>query len=120
MTIRFATVILLLLGVGALGTASAITGFKIVDAVNAKLPKQEQFEPLGWYLTKTIRLHREYRRLYPTGRLLWRQGIFASFMLGGIVLAGVLMGISLVGITWLAGSGAVLLWFTYFRSSARP
>lgn len=41
----------------------------MVDEVNEKLPKENQFDLLGWYLPKTLRLHREYKRLYPTGQL---------------------------------------------------
>jgi hypothetical protein len=45
---------------------------EMVDRVNEKLPEGEQFGALGWYLPKTQRLHREYRRLYPDGHLLLR------------------------------------------------
>src|ERR1700733_6984062 len=55
------------------GTACAIIGnfasYEMMDKVNDKLPKADQFDPLGWHPTKTLRLHREYRRLYPEGRL---------------------------------------------------
>jgi hypothetical protein len=45
---------------------------EMVDKVNEKLPEGGQFGALGWYLPKTQRLHREYRRFYPDGRLLLR------------------------------------------------
>jgi hypothetical protein len=44
----------------------------MVDAVNARLPKERQFGLLGWYLPKTMLLHREYKKLCPDGRLLLR------------------------------------------------
>jgi hypothetical protein len=49
-------------------TATFKTG--MVDQVNDRLPKKEQFDPLGWYLSKYQRLQREYKRLYPEGLLL--------------------------------------------------
>jgi len=55
--------------------------------VNEKLPNDEQFQHLGWYLTKTARLRREYQRLYPTGNLLRRQRILWWLALVCLVLA---------------------------------
>ena len=55
------------------GSACAIqanlASLEMVDKVNEKLPKNEQFEQFGWYPSKTQRLHREYKRLYPSGHL---------------------------------------------------
>lgn len=81
----------LLLCVAGLGLSSSITQFAIVDAVNEKLPKGEQFQHLGWYLTKTAQLHREYRRLYPTGNLLRRQRILGAIMLVCFIAAVLLL-----------------------------
>jgi hypothetical protein len=55
--------------VSACGIIATIANFEMVEKVNDKLPKEEQFGALGWYLSKTLRLHLEYRRLYPDGRL---------------------------------------------------
>jgi hypothetical protein len=57
-------------GVSVCGLMSALANSKMVDQVNRKLPKDVQFSPLGWYFSKTLRLHREYRRLFPDGQLL--------------------------------------------------
>ncbi len=38
--------------------------------VNRKLPDSEQFSYFLWHYRKFARLRREYRRLYPSGRLL--------------------------------------------------
>ena len=84
----------LLLCVGGLGLSASITQFAIVDAVNEKLPTSEQFQHLGWYLTKTSRLHREYRRLYPTGNLLRRQRILSALALVCLIVAASLIFIS--------------------------
>jgi len=54
------------------GMISTFVNFEMVDKVNDKLPKEEQFAVLGWYFAKNQRLHREYRRLYPDGRLLFK------------------------------------------------
>jgi hypothetical protein len=81
----------LLLCVGGLGLGASIIQFAIVDAVNDKLPENEQFNHLGRYPTKTVRLHREYRRLYPTGNLLRRQRILWWLALVCLVLAASLI-----------------------------
>jgi hypothetical protein len=81
----------LLLCVGGFSLAAASTQFAIVDAVNEKVPKNEQFEHLGWYLSKTLRLHNEYRRFYPDGKLLRRQRVLWTIMLVCLVLAASLI-----------------------------
>jgi hypothetical protein len=118
MTLKVAAALALLLCVGGFGIAATINQFAIVDAVNEKLPKDEQFERLGWYLTKTLRLHGEYRRFYPVGGLLWRQGVLETIMLVCLVLAASFIGFGLLGIAWVGGGGALLLWFMYFRKSS--
>jgi len=87
----------------------------MVDAVNAKLPEDERFQHLGWYLTKTLRLHREYRRLYPIGTLLRRQGVLAMAMLVCLVLAISLVGFGLPAVAVFGGASAFMLWLMYFR-----
>jgi len=56
----------------ACGILSTIAHFEMVDKVNDKLASGKWFEQLGWYLSKSQRLHREYRRLYPAGRFLFK------------------------------------------------
>ena len=80
-------------GEGGLGLAATINSFAIIDAVNAKLLPHEQFNPFGWYPQKTFRLHREYRRLYPQGGLLRREGFLAAAMLFCIVVVAWLLGL---------------------------
>lgn len=91
---KMVTASVLLLCVGGLGLYASIIQFAIVDAVNEKLPNDEQFQHLGWYLTKTARLRREYRRLYPTGTLLRRQCILSWVALVCLVLAASLIFLS--------------------------
>jgi hypothetical protein len=70
MSLRLAVGIVALVCVSICGMTATFKMLAMVDQVNERLPKEEQFDPLGWYLTKTQRLHREYKRLYPDGRLL--------------------------------------------------
>jgi hypothetical protein len=93
MTLRLAFAFALLLCVGAFGLASTINQFAIVEAVNAKLPEREQFDPLWWGPSKTSRLRREYRRLYPEGKLLRRQSVLAAAMFVCILLAALVLGL---------------------------
>jgi len=115
MTLRFTAALVVLLCVGVLGIAGTINTFAIVDAVNAKLPASDQFDAIGWWPSKTLRLQRQYRRLYPDGRLLWRQGVLTYAMLFCTVLAAVLIGFGFLSIAFLGGIGALLFWFVYFK-----
>ena len=87
MTLRLAFTLMLGLCVGAFGLVSTINQFAIVEAVNAKLPADEQFNPLWWGPSKSSRLRREYRRLYPEGKLLRRQNVLAAGMFVCTLLA---------------------------------
>jgi hypothetical protein len=65
---RFTIGVVALVFFSACGLVSMLANLRIVELVNEK--KEEKIEPLGWYLSKTLRLHREYRSLYPDGHLL--------------------------------------------------
>jgi hypothetical protein len=52
----------------------------MVDKVNEVLPKEGQFEPLGWHLSKRQRLRREYKRLFPDGRLHFKLRVLTALM----------------------------------------
>ena len=111
-TVKSVVEFVLILWVGGLGLAGSVTGLQMVDEVNAKLPTKEQFNGLGWYPAKTQRLHREYRRLFPSGRLLWRQGILAvAALLCVLVIVGLMEGV--VPVVFLGGAGGLILWFTF-------
>jgi hypothetical protein len=64
----------------ACGMVATFTIFEMVSQVNDKLPKGEQFFPLGWYLSKYRRHHGEYKRLFPDGRLLFRVRMLIALM----------------------------------------
>jgi hypothetical protein len=81
-----------LVGTTACGLFGAIANLEMVEEVNSRLPKDSQFSPMGWYPSKRQRLHREYRRLFPTGTLLIkvRAAIAIAFgcLLGGVWALG--------------------------------
>jgi hypothetical protein len=63
------------------GMIASFFGFEMMDKVNDKLPKENRFDPVGWYLPKTLRLYGEYRRLYPDGNLLLKVRVLGSLMI---------------------------------------
>src|SRR5260370_39773079 len=69
MTPRVTVGIVALARVSVFGVVASLINFEMMDKVNEKLSEREQFTALGWYFSKYQRLHREYQRLYPDGRL---------------------------------------------------
>lgn len=65
MSVREIVGIAALVGGSLCGLLSALVSIEMVEQVSAKLPKEDQFFPMGWYAPKTLRLFREYRRLFP-------------------------------------------------------
>ena len=80
MSVRMIIGIVATAGVSALGLLSSVTSYKIVDKVNSRLPKERQFSPFGWWAGKTLRLHSEYRRLFPDGNLVVRFWTITAMM----------------------------------------
>ncbi len=72
-------------GVSVCGVISALVNSKMVGQVNGSLPKDAQFSPLGWYFPKTLLLHREYRRLFPDGRLLVQARLLIAIGFAGLL-----------------------------------
>jgi hypothetical protein len=52
-------------GMSAFGLLSTIVFDEMLDEVNAHLPKELRFSEFGWWAGKALRLHSEYRRLFP-------------------------------------------------------
>lgn len=65
MSVRAIVGITALVAVSLCGLLATMISIEMVEQVNAKLSKDDQFFPFGWYAPKTLRLFREYRRLYP-------------------------------------------------------
>lgn len=79
-------------GVSVCGLISVHVNFKMMDQVNGRLPEDAQFSPLGWYVSKTLRLHREYRRLFPGGPLLLRVRLLTALMFGSLIVCAWALG----------------------------
>lgn len=84
MSLRIILAIIAIAGMSIFGFLSSVASQQMVDEVNPLLPKERRFSPLGWWIGKTLRLHGEYRRLYPDGKLLTRYWTVTS--LGGACL----------------------------------
>ena len=95
--------------------ATNSTVYAIVDAVNAKLPPNEQVSPFWWGPLKLQRVHQIYRRLCPDGGLLRREGILFAMMWLCLVASAGLLQFGFLGVLWLATCGGLLVWFMYFR-----
>jgi hypothetical protein len=90
---RVIVLVVAVAGMAACCLLGAISNMKMVEKVNSRLPKDAQSFPMGWYLSKTLRLHREYKRLFPTGTLLIKVRIATGVGLG-----------CLLGCVWALGS----------------
>jgi len=76
-----------LLGVATCELIGTLSHQEMVDKVNENLSERERFDPLGWYWPKSQRLRREYRRLYPEGRLIIKTRFLFGAMLACPLLA---------------------------------
>jgi len=86
MSARLLVGITAMAGVSACGFISTLVYSKMVDQVNGRLPKDAQFSPLGRYPSKTLRLHREYRRLFPDGGLLLQVRFVIAVGFGSLIV----------------------------------
>ena len=86
--------VIALVFVSACGLISTLVNLRIVEKVNERLPKEEWIEPLGWYFSKSLRLHREYGRLYPDGHLLLVVRLFMALMIVCLLICGFTLGFS--------------------------
>jgi hypothetical protein len=77
-------IVLLVLAVSCFALSTFIL-WREIDEINRKLSDEEQISHLWIYTDKSLRIKREYRRLYPNGRL-ERVG-FAFEILGFFLLA---------------------------------
>lgn len=65
---------------------SGIVAYKMIGEINRKLPEDQQVRYLWFYPSKTFRITREYRRLYPQGRLNWVR-IILTIIGGALIIA---------------------------------
>ena len=87
MTARLIVGIVALACVSVCGVVGSLVSFDMIDKVNEKLPQGEQFAPLGWYYSKSRRLNREYKRLYPDGPLLSKIRLLLALMFACLLIA---------------------------------
>jgi hypothetical protein len=87
MILRMIIGIAAIAGVSAFGLLSTITSYKMMDQVNARLPKDRRFARFGWWAGKTLSLHSEYRRLFPDGNLLARFWTITALMFSCLLVA---------------------------------
>jgi hypothetical protein len=92
MSVRVIIGIIALASGSICGLISTFTQHEIVDQVNAKLPKSAQFDSLWWYASKTFRLHSEYKRLYPEGRLLFKFRVLMALMFSCLLVCAWALG----------------------------
>jgi len=116
-TLKLIIVVLLLVCVAGAGLAGTLNYFAIVEAVNSKLKDGEQFGLLGWWIGKTLRLHSEYRRLYPSGNLLRRQGYY--FLAGATCLSiiTVLLNFGFPGVIFFPAVSGIIAWAMFFQKN---
>ena len=95
------SIIRVVLGISffCLGIASAIISYiftiKMIDEINRQREGENQIEYLGSTPPKMLRILKEYRSLYPNGRL--RHYAFASFITMMAALLGTAICFHIVG-----------------------
>jgi hypothetical protein len=68
------------------GIGSSLVSFEMIERVNERLPKDQQFATLWWYCPKIRRLWREYKTLYPDGSLLNRLRILGVLIFACLLI----------------------------------
>lgn len=66
----------------------ALLTYSVTDRVNQRMPAKERLGLLWWDFTKHARLRREYRRLYPDGKLLRNRFMFSIAFFLFMLIAG--------------------------------
>jgi hypothetical protein len=89
---RIVVAITAMIVVSIAGLYSSIVFQQMVDAVNQRLPQDEQLNPLGWYWTKYRKLLVKYRQFYPDRALEKR-----VTTLGAIGFAALLVAVWAIG-----------------------
>jgi hypothetical protein len=82
-----------LAGVSICGLVATLINAEMVENVNHRLSQELQFSLLGWHWPKTRRLHREYRKIYPEGNLLWKFRIIVVLGFGCLLACAWAVGI---------------------------
>lgn len=75
----------------ASGLASSPLWLKMAEQVNQQLTEGERFGRLAW-VPKSLRLPREYSRLYPNENLLRKQSVLFALAFGRLFLSAWCLG----------------------------
>jgi hypothetical protein len=57
------------------GLYGSILNIQMVNKLNAILPVDQQFAQLGWWPDKYARFNEQYRRAFPSDRLMWKRRV---------------------------------------------
>lgn len=82
MALSSTAIVLLVLAVSCIVLSTFIL-WREIDEVNRKLSDEQQISYLWMYTDKRLRIRKEYRRLYPNGRL---EHVGVAFEILGFVL----------------------------------
>jgi len=96
---RVVLLVVSLIGCAGSGMVASMIHGQIVDKVNSALPPESRFSPNWWYISKSMRLSREYRRLFPNGRLLIAERAAAAGMFACVVLCAWAIGFFQLALT---------------------
>jgi len=104
-----------MLVIGGAGIALDLVHLNMVDEVNQHLSERERFSPYWWGPWKTMRLLRDYRRLFPQGKRIRQMRSLALLSLLALVCSAFIFGFTLDSIAFVGVGGALSIWLT-FRS----
>jgi hypothetical protein len=73
--------------VSTLGLLLTLANYKLVAQVNSLSPQQLELSRPGGDVARLLHLHREYRRLFPEGNLVFRIRLMMALMLVCLLMA---------------------------------
>jgi len=89
MVLRIVIAALMWMGLVACGIAQTTEAWRLLDKVNAMLPRDRRFNPIGWHFVKYWDFREEYERLgfgrYPPRHLRRIQIAFFLFAAGMVI-----------------------------------
>jgi hypothetical protein len=87
MSIRLMLEIASMAGVSTLGFLLTLANYRLVAQVNSLCPQELEMSRPGGDVLKLLHLHREYRRLFPEGNLLFRIRIMIAMLFACMLVA---------------------------------
>jgi hypothetical protein len=105
-----------LISIPVCGMASLLVHQKMLDEVNSRLPKEQQFAYAWWGPGKKYRFYSEYHRLYPSGPLVRKLCALGTGMVAALVMLMVVVGIGLGPVLLFAVGGVIVMWLPYWST----